>query len=113
MHVELTPQPLPVLRPINVTLRLDVASEVGGTVELVGTEMDMGPIAAALQSLDATTRRAEITIPVCLTGTMQWHLQLRLGDGAKQELVSFDFLAPISPAHSASEPANTAASRLR
>ena len=94
VHIEVSPRPIPVLTPINVTLKTPHAASIRGALTLNGTEMDMGPNNAALKYIAPETLQGQATIPICLTGAMQWRMNVQLSDSAASETLSFTFTAP-------------------
>lgn len=103
LTLELSPRPLPVLKPIAIAARLPgAAGAISASLE--GVEMDMGPNIVALQRGDAGHWRGELSIPICLTGRMKWRLGLKITDGNASQTVSFVFEAPLaSPAATAAQ----------
>lgn len=93
--VTLSPKPVPVLQPITVELHLASPAPVEVQASLNGVDMDMGPNITRLQRAGANLWHGQMTVPICLTGTMRWQLSIDLRDGARNESVAFGFTAPI------------------
>lgn len=96
LNIDLSPRPVPVLQPITFKLRFDNNAVANAWVDLNGVDMDMGPNRAKLQALDEKTLIGQITIPICLTGTMRWQLNLHLDEGRHSETIRLTFSAPLS-----------------
>ena len=96
LKLELTPRPLPTLRPITVRLTGADHGEIAATARLDGLDMDMGPNVVQLRRVEAGPMEGQLTIPVCLTGTMKWQLTLQLKDPRGEESFRFDFEAPVA-----------------
>jgi hypothetical protein len=95
MQLTLAPQPVPVLKPIELTLRFAADNGAQGRLTLNGAEMEMGTTSAELVRVDARTLRGSLIIPMCLTGAMQWQLRFDLSDGTQQATPGFTFFAPV------------------
>lgn len=85
-------------RPIAPMTALQVTVDAGTpldevTLELAGRDMDMGPNAVRLAAQSALRWRGTATIPLCLSGRMDWTATLRLRRGAQVERIRFGFQA--------------------
>jgi hypothetical protein len=100
-HFSITPRPVPVSRPLTLTLApLDQLPETHRPsavwVDLTGESMDMGLIRIALTPTPDGRWEGTGSIPVCITGQMRWraglHMQL------EQTLIQADwvFVAPTT-----------------
>ena len=96
MSIDLSPRPVPVLRPITINVRFDNKTAATAWLDLKGVDMDMGLNRAKLQAQDGKTLQGQITIPICLTGTMRWQLELHLDEGPQSETIGFNFSAPLN-----------------
>ena len=94
--VTLSPTPVPVLKPVTVLLSLETAAPLDIQAALSGVDMDMGPNSTRLTRVGDQQWQGKLTIPVCLTGTMQWRLTLDLQDGKSRHSLSHGFAAPVS-----------------
>lgn len=93
-QLTLSPRPVPVLKPIELTLRFALPVGAQGTVDLTGADMEMGTTTTELVRIDAQTLRSSLVIPVCLTGSMQWRLRVNLSNGPQVAGLDFAFMAP-------------------
>jgi hypothetical protein len=98
MQLTLAPRPVPVLKPVELTLRFATDNEAKGTLTLNGAEMEMGTTYAELVRVDPRTLRGSLVIPICLTGAMAWQLRFELSDGRQQARLGFTFSAPVRTA---------------
>ncbi|MBE2258848.1 MAG: hypothetical protein IAE88_08315 [Rhodobacteraceae bacterium] len=95
LDFSIEPRPVPPLKP----LRLQVSVSGGGArsvaVDFAGTDMKMGynrPLLAA-QPGDRGRFAGQASLPVCITGTMEWDATVLVDTGKALVAVPFRFVA--------------------
>ena len=94
IELAISPQPIPVVKPLQVDVR--VSGTVTRRVELdfAGRSMDMGPNRSVLGAAGEGVFRGSAMLPVCVTGRMDWRATLFVDTQRGRLAVRFDFSAP-------------------
>ncbi len=94
--VELTilPRPIPVVSPLTIEAKLNGIA--GKTVELdfAGVDMQMGHNRVVLSPTGNGVFSSTASLPVCVTGRMNWRATLLIDSGGRHLSVAYDFTAP-------------------
>ena len=75
LHLTLSPRPVPVVHPIAIELRAPAATR-RVWADFAGVGMNMGQNRPELTLGNDNVWRAQATLPVCISGSMQWELTL-------------------------------------
>lgn len=97
LEVSLSPRPIPVMKPAELAVATrGFDAPATAEVLLTGVAMDMGFHRTVLRRISERRLGGETIIPVCVTGTMEWQLDLRIAaPGANDPIrVRFLFAAP-------------------
>jgi hypothetical protein len=94
-RIEFDPHPLPLMRPIAVTVRVP-PEVVSARLDFQGTAMDMGFNQVTLRPTGPGVLGGSAMLPVCATGSMRWRADLYLGD-ATTPAARFEFDTAPSP----------------
>ncbi len=95
LTLSILPHPIPLLKPLAVevtTTALD-ASQV--ELEFTGVEMNMGVQRVLLKPVSPGRFVGEATLPVCVTGRMQWQATVMLDSKRGRVVAPFRFYAPL------------------
>lgn len=97
LEIGITPRPIPLIAPLVVEARAVGVKIKRIDADFAGVGMNMGynrpqllPVGAAADGLF----RAETSLPVCITGTMNWELSLMVETAAGQRLIPIRFGTP-------------------
>ena len=95
LELAITPQPIPLVKPLQVTVR--ITGMVANTVEIdfSGHAMDMGYNRKTLVADGQGGFRGEAMLPVCVSGRMVWQATLVVSRGGQRIAVPFRFTAPL------------------
>lgn len=86
------PRPIPVLRPVKLTVTVQGAQAKNVEVDFTGIHMKMGYNHPQLQAMGAGRFKGETTLPICSTGGMAWRATVLLEANGKQFAVPFEFV---------------------
>lgn len=86
------PRPVPVLRPLQVTVTVDGMEAQGVVVDFSGTAMDMGENRPALKRETDGTFRGQTVLPVCVTGSMEWQATVQVATNRGRVAAPFRFV---------------------
>ncbi len=98
-HLELsvTPRPIPVVKPLQIEVRVSGTSARPVELELSGRTMDMGPNRSPLVPAGDGIYHGSAMLPVCVTGRMDWRATLFVDTARGRMAARFDFSAPSAP----------------
>ncbi len=90
----LSPRPVPMVAPLQVEVSV---AEMGETVERVevdfaGVDMNMGLNRPQLLALGSGAFRGEASLPVCVSGKMEWQATVLLETGAQRIAIPYSFV---------------------
>lgn len=94
LHLEISPRPVPVLIPFDVSVSLEAGMREGSgqpEVDFAGVAMDMGVNRIHLSPAGNGRFIGKATLPVCVTGRMLWRATVRVDDAGRRIAVPFDF----------------------
>jgi hypothetical protein len=95
IELALAPHPVPVVRPVQVAASFSGIMPGKVEIDFEGVQMNMGYNRVALAATDAGHFGGEATIPVCVTGRMQWRATLMVETDRQRIAVPFLFEAPV------------------
>ncbi len=95
IELTLAPNPIPVVRPLQVTATFSALTPSKVELDFQGVVMEMGYNRVTLVAEGNGTYKGEATIPVCVTGRMLWRATLAVESDNKRIYVPFLFEAPI------------------
>lgn len=90
----LSPHPIPVVQPIRVEATLSGLSAEKVEIDFAGISMDMGYNRQQLIEVSADRFSGQVTLPVCVTGRMDWRATLMIESDHRRIAVPFLFAAP-------------------
>lgn len=83
--LSITPRPIPMIKPIQVEVQLVKLSASRVEVDFAGVDMNMGLNRPLLQAGTDGRYQGEATLPVCVTGAMDWQVTV-LVEGERERL---------------------------
>lgn len=91
--VELTmgTRPIPLVRPFEVQVRLKGVEARRVEVDLAGIDMNMGYNRPQLAALGDGRYAAEATLPVCISGGMDWQATVLIETGGERIAIPYHF----------------------
>ncbi len=95
MEFSIEPRPIPALRPLQLQASFRGSAVRRVEVDLAGTQMKMGynrPLLAA-QAGNSTRFTGPASLPVCITGSMEWEATVLVDDGKALVAVPFRFVS--------------------
>ncbi len=95
-HLELsiTPRPIPVVKPLQVQVRLTAMVADRVEIDFSGVSMDMGRHHQILVADGQGVFSGQAMLPVCVTGRMAWQATLVVNSAGRRIAVPFVFDAP-------------------
>lgn len=97
VEVAITPRPLPVMQPLALDVRtVGFAAPATAYVDFSGIGMNMGPNRAELKRQDVDRLSGPGSLPICVTGAMDWQAELILGSDEAATRVALRFRAPLA-----------------
>jgi hypothetical protein len=93
--LSITPHPIPVVRPLQVIATLSGLAADKVELDFSGASMNMGYNRVTLQASQPGRYSAQATLPVCVTGRMEWVATLMVASGREHIAIPFHFDAPI------------------
>jgi hypothetical protein len=93
LEIAIEPRPIPTLRPIKVSIELSGIEAAKVEVDFAGTRMNMGFNRPELRTAGGGRYAGDATLPVCVTGAMQWQATVLLHTGRATVSVPFRFEA--------------------
>jgi hypothetical protein len=96
IELAITPHPIPVIQPLQVTATIVGATPNKVELDLQGVVMNMGFNRLTLLPAGNGRYTGAATIPVCVTGRMLWRATLMLETDRQRIAVPFLFEAPTS-----------------
>jgi hypothetical protein len=95
IELSITPRPIPVVRPLQVEATLTNLAADKVEVDFAGATMNMGYNRVPLQLSQPGRYTGQATLPVCVTGRMEWRATLMVESGRRRIAIPFRFEAPI------------------
>ena len=96
LEMEITPRPIPLVKPLQVSVRLSGITADKLEIDFAGRSMSMGYNRQPLVA-DAPGRYlGQAMLPVCVTGRMAWQATLVIDSAGQKIAIPFLFDAPIA-----------------
>ncbi len=94
VSLQLTPNPIPLMKPITVTLQTQGITAVQVSMQVVGTNMDMGFQPVTFQPMTGTENawQGQLILPICTNTQMQWQARVRVQDEQGAWTAHFPFI---------------------
>ena len=89
--VRMQPLPIPMVRPFQVEVKLEGISALRVEVDFAGVDMNMGLNRPELSARAAGVYGVEATLPVCITGQMEWQATVLVETAGQRIAVPFRF----------------------
>lgn len=93
LRLALEPHPIPVAAPIEASVALEGASADSVAIDFAGVGMNMGLNRPVLAASGGGRFAAQVTLPVCVTGRMEWQATVLVENGRQRIAVPFRFEA--------------------
>lgn len=95
IELSVEPRPIPVLKPLHIEATVRSTGVRSVEVDFAGTQMQMGYIRPRLerQSDDPSRFAGQTSLPVCITGTMEWEATLLVDTGRTLVAAPFRFVS--------------------
>lgn len=84
-------RPIPMVRPFEVQVATSGFSPSRVEVDFAGIEMNMGLIRPELAARDKGRFAAQATLPVCITGAMDWQVTVLIENGGERIAIPYRF----------------------
>jgi hypothetical protein len=94
IELSISPQPIPVVRPLHIDVRITGAVVHRVELDFSGRTMDMGSNRTPLAPVGEGGYRGSAMLPVCVTGRMDWQATLYVDTQNGRLAARFDFSAP-------------------
>lgn len=91
LAVRMQPLPIPMVKPFQVEVRLDGINASRVEVDFAGVDMNMGLNRPELSARAEGVYVAEATLPVCITGQMEWQATVLVETAGQRIAVPFRF----------------------
>lgn len=89
----LTPRPIPLAAPLEAEVTFTGVDVERVTIDFAGVDMNMGINRQVLQSSGKARFSGRLSLPVCITGRMNWQASLLVESGRRRIAVPFRFTA--------------------
>ncbi|MBS1230015.1 MAG: hypothetical protein H6R17_3292 [Proteobacteria bacterium] len=94
VELTITPRPIPVVKPLQVSVRLSGMAADKLEIDFAGHSMNMGYNRLALVADGDGAYRGAAMLPVCISGRMVWQATLLIDSAGRKIAVPFLFEAP-------------------
>ena len=91
LELRMNPRPIPMVKPFQVEVKLEGVSAARIEVDFAGIEMNMGLNRIELVAGAGGVHTGEATLPVCITGQMDWQATVLVEAGNQRIAVPFRF----------------------
>lgn len=92
-ELQASPQPIPMVRPFTVSVRVSGASVSAVEVDFAGIDMNMGLNRPQLVAQGDGRFVGEAALPVCISGQMDWQVTVLLSTAQGRIAVPYRFAA--------------------
>lgn len=92
VELSLAPRPVPLLRPLAVTVKVEGLEARAVEVDFAGVDMNMGFNRPQLKSQGDGRYAGEATLPVCITGRMAWQASVMVTTDKVKAVAPFRFV---------------------
>ena len=94
IELSISPQPIPVVKPLQIDVRVTGAVVRQVELDFSGRTMDMGPNRTRLAPVGEGGYRGSAMLPVCVSGRMDWLATLFVDTDGGRRAARFAFSAP-------------------
>lgn len=91
IELRMNPRPIPMVKPFQVEVKLEGISAARIEVDFAGIDMNMGLNRIELVAGAVGVHAGEATLPVCITGQMDWQATVLVETGSQRIAVPFRF----------------------
>ena len=91
LELRMNPRPIPMVKPFQVEVKLEGISAARIEVDFAGIDMNMGLNRIELVAGAVGVHAGEATLPVCITGQMDWQATVLVEAGNQRIAVPFRF----------------------
>jgi len=91
LELRMNPRPVPMVRPFQVEVRLEGIDAGRIEVDFAGIEMNMGFNRIELTAGAAGLHAGEASLPVCISGQMDWQVTVLVETGRQRIAIPFRF----------------------
>ncbi len=91
VELAIAPRPIPMVKPLQVEVRLDGLVATRVEVDFAGVDMNMGLNRPLLAPVAPGLYQGEATLPVCITGAMDWQATVLVETERARLAVPFRF----------------------
>jgi hypothetical protein len=85
------PRPVPTLKPLKLSVAVSGRTPAKVEVDFAGVSMNMGYNRPALAAVGAGRYEGQATLPVCVSGAMDWQATVLIEDGGRTISIPFRF----------------------
>ena len=96
VELTITPRPIPLVKPLKVSVRLSGMATDKLEIDFSGRSMDMGYNRQALVADGPGRYVGQAMLPVCVSGRMVWQATLLIDSAGRKIAVPFLFEAPAN-----------------
>lgn len=93
IELEITPRPIPLLRPLEIRAKITGMEARKVEIDFSGVSMNMGFNRPVLKAAGNQVFTGQATLPVCITGRMEWRASVMVNTGEAQVVAPFRFEA--------------------
>lgn len=91
IEFSIEPRPIPTLKPLTLSLAASDLAPAKVEVDLAGVSMNMGYNRPQLAAVGEGRYEGRATLPVCVSGAMDWQATLLIADGRRTISIPFRF----------------------
>lgn len=91
LQLAITPRPIPMVKPLRVEVRLEGVDASHVEIDFAGVDMNMGLNRQVLSKQADGSFAGEATLPVCVTGWMDWQATVIAETAGQRVAVPFRF----------------------
>ena len=93
LALSMQPQPIPLMAPFRVEVKLTAVEARSVEIDFAGVEMNMGLNRFSMSDQGKGIWATEASIPVCVTGRMEWLATVMILRGQQRISVPFRFIS--------------------
>ena len=90
-------RPIPLVKPFRVEVRVSGSLAKSVAIDFEGVEMKMGLNRPQLSDLGGGLFAGEVTLPVCITGAMEWQATVLLDSAGQSIAIPYRFTSGVHP----------------
>jgi len=94
LELTIQPRPIPVVSPLTIEAKLNGIAAESVELDFAGADMEMGHNRVVLSPTGNGNFSGTASLPVCVTGRMNWRATLLIGSGGRRLSVAYNFTAP-------------------